>query len=82
MSQMALTQYLNSQKEHWRLHKVFCKEPPKAPATQSEPNTVPVATAGGDGGTSKPKRERRNKKSKDGNSAAEAKSIDQLPEVD
>lgn len=53
-----------SQKEHWRAHKIFCKEPPKA-AAPPKPTVQADTIANGETPVQKPKRERRNKKPKD-----------------
>ncbi|KAG9022282.1 hypothetical protein FS837_006485 [Tulasnella sp. UAMH 9824] len=75
------------QKEHWRTHKVFCKEPPLATAPP-KPTVQADTITDGEPPVQKPKRERRNKKPKD---AAESsvkaegskeESVDPTPEVD
>ncbi|KIO26052.1 hypothetical protein M407DRAFT_243859 [Tulasnella calospora MUT 4182] len=52
------------QKEHWRTHKIFCKEPPKT-ATPPKPTGEADTATDGKPLVQKPKRERRNKKPKD-----------------
>ncbi|KAG8925158.1 hypothetical protein FRC00_004272 [Tulasnella sp. 408] len=77
----------SSQKEHWRTHKIFCKEPPKA-AAPTKPTVQAGTIADGEPPVQKPKRERRNKKPKDATeSSAKAEiskeeSVDPTPEVD
>ncbi|KAG9009291.1 hypothetical protein FRB90_008435 [Tulasnella sp. 427] len=64
------------QKEHWRTHKVFCKEPPKTATPSSSTTATANTLTGGESQADKPKREKKNKKPKDaGDTSADAETV-------